>query len=612
MRFHRITPDDAPRRERRPATSTALLRLTPLVLALATASVQAGILTLEEMGSGVAGTAPTPVLAPVESGQNDLQSSVPALFNGADVGTIVGANRFYNAGIFGQGAITANVEAGHIWNGHETLGHVSVFQNDPGTFDSDGNPATPEYDRHATWVGMMIGGRPGGAIQGNWQTGIAPLTDLRSGAIATSWSGTAYALGFNFSPNSFTQPYNAYFGQADVINSSWGMNDPAGSNTYSIALDGMAYMNPNTTFVVSAGNTGVTGPNSVGSPGAAYNAITVGALQNDGANNYNTVAGFSSYGPQDYYDPVNGTVFGVRAAVDIAAPGTDLTSAYYGGQTGGNNPTLTGSPNGVPGGPDFYTGGLGGTSFSSPIVAGAATLIDSASYTTAGLAGNAASRDARVVKAVLMNSADKIPGWDNGQVANPNGFGGVITTQSLDWKSGAGALNLDRAFDQYLSGTTDVAGTGQGNLGTVQTVGWDFGQAVQGTDNIYEIGTKLLGGSNLYVTLDWFRDRLFDAQALQVFDVAQANLDLLIRDTLTNQVISESISLYNVVEHLAFALPRTSLYQIEVAFNGYNFLQGQLDAVYYGLAWWGTEAVPVPAVLWLMVVGLVMLRRRLA
>ena len=377
----------------RPMTRVGLLPLTALMLALAGASAQAEMLTLDPVGSGSAGAVSGSQLTQPGSGENDLQTSLPSVFNGADVNTIIGANRFYSAGIFGQGSITANVEAGHIWNGHETLGHVSVFQNDPATMDSDGNPATPEYDRHATWVGMMIGGRPGGAIQGGWQTGIAPLTDLRSGAVATVWGGSAYSLGFNFTPNTFTQPYNAYFGQADVINSSWGFTDPSGSNSYTIAMDGMANMNSSTTFVVSAGNSG-DGPNTVGSPGAGYNAITVAALQNDGANNYSSVASFSSRGPQDYYDPVNGTVRGVRAAVDIAAPGTDLTSAYYGGQTGGNNPTLPGSPSGVPGGPSFYSGGLAGTSFSSPIVAGAASLVDSASYTSATLAGNAASRGA--------------------------------------------------------------------------------------------------------------------------------------------------------------------------------------------------------------------------
>ena len=74
-------------------------------------------------------------------------------------------------------------------------------------------------------------------------------------------------------------------------------------------------------------------------------------------------------------------------------------------------------------------------------MAGGAALLDSASYNTPALAVNPNSRDARVIKAVLMNSADKIPGWNNGEIPHPNGFGGVRTTQSLDYNSGAGAMN---------------------------------------------------------------------------------------------------------------------------------------------------------------------------
>ena len=39
-----------------------------------------------------------------------------------------------------------------------------------------------------------------------------------------------------------------------------------------------------------------------------------------------------------------------------------------------------------------------------------------------------------MIKAVLMNSADKLAGWDNGQAFNA-GLGYVVTTQALDWTS---------------------------------------------------------------------------------------------------------------------------------------------------------------------------------
>ena len=47
--------------------------------------------------------------------------------------------------------------------------------------------------------------------------------------------------------------------------------------------------------------------------------------------------------------------------------------------------------------------------------------------------------DARVIKANLLNAATRIAGWSNGESPHPNGNGGVKTTQSLDYVSGAGA-----------------------------------------------------------------------------------------------------------------------------------------------------------------------------
>jgi hypothetical protein len=596
---------------------------------LLTASADAGVapdLVQLSGGSAFGSSVPINRLPDFGSGVGDMQTNLPVTFSGGNVNNIVGANTFYANGFTGQGTKTANVEAGHIWSGHETLGHVLQFSNDPGAWNDPGtvgNQTSDLFDRHATWVGMTIGGRNGGANQGTYQTGIAPNTDLKSGAIASVWSGNAFATGFNFSGNSFATPYTAYFGAADVINSSWGGTDTRGIGGFAVALDGLANQFPSSTFVVSAGNSAdpdnnpATAPvtNTVGAPGSGYNAITVGALKNNGSNVYNAVADFSSRGPQDFgWTDSNGNIFGCnacRAAVDIASPGTDLTAAYYGGTTGGNNPTLVGSPNGPVGAPNFYTFSVAGTSFASPIVAGGAALLDSTSYNTPALAANAASRDARVIKAVLLNSADKIPGWTNGQTAHPNGNGGVQTVQSLDYNSGAGALNLTKGYSQYVTaGTRDVAGTPSGNQGPVSPVGWDFGQVASGVDNIYPINQPLLGGTLLTVTLDWFRERAFNVAQQTLSEIAQADLDLIIRDTTTGNLISESISGVNNTEHLYFTLPRTSMYQIEVNFFGTIFdFSGSYASEQYGLAWSAT-AVPEPASAVLLAVGLVVFAGR--
>jgi hypothetical protein len=566
-------------------------------------------------GSGTGASNLYEITAPLGEFQaeNHIMTNLPAAFNGANVNGIVGANAFYTNGITGQSAVITNVEGGHVWNAHETLTHVTNFSNgatawdDPGTA---GAQTTDLMDRHATWVGMLIGGRNGGASQGQFQVGIAPGADLRSGAIASSWNGAAWANSYNFNFNSFATPYNAAFGTAHVINSSWGFTDPTGTNFFSIALDGLADNRPSTTFVTSAGNSG-PGANTVGSPGSGYNSITVGALANDGANNYAAIAGFSSRGPQDYSDPLNGTVVGVRAAVDISAPGTNLTSAFYGGTTGGNNPTLAGSA--ASGGPNFYSFSVQGTSFASPIVAGGAGLLNSASLNTPALAANPNSRDARVVKAILLNSADKVPGWNNGQIAHPNGNGGVLTLQALDYTYGAGAMNLDEAYDNFLqTATRDLAGTFSGNLGLVDPVGWDFGVVVEGLANTYTINTPLLAGSDFTLTLSWFRDRDWDGVSGTVFERAQVDLDLRVIDTATNLVISESLTTYDLVEHLHFSIPATSTYRIEVEYAGEVFDTIGTTQEQYGIAWSAT-AVPEPASTALALTGLVMLagaRRR--
>ncbi|MGA0850337.1 MAG: S8 family serine peptidase, partial [Chthoniobacterales bacterium] len=382
------------------------------------------------------------------------------------------------------------------------------------------------------------------------QEGLAPGTDLRSAAVATSWSGNAYALSFGISANSYITAYGNSFAVADVVNSSYSYSDAGGTDVFTIFSDAMSFQNPETLQVVSAGNSG-PGANTVGAPGSGYNTLTVGALGS--ANNFNTVASFSSRGPQDfaYIDYAAGgvevTVAGVRAAVDIAAPGESLVSAFYGGQTGGNNTSLAGSSNQGTNA-DAYSAGIAGTSFASPIVAGGAALAYSAAKTLPSLSTNAEATQNMVVKSLLLTGADKTSGWSNGQFTT-NGV--VTTTQSLDWAVGAGRMNLDRTFDLQVNGQTGVDGIAVGAQGAVLGTGWDFGAAQLGFDNDYTIDDVLLGGSTFTTSLSWMRDREYVGG--YVDDYAQADLNISLwslgSDYSFQSKVAESISLYNTVEH---------------------------------------------------------------
>jgi len=527
-----------------------------------------------------AGSTPVPTFG-IAPEQSDPSAAAVTTVGGYtfDINTFLGAGAYYDNAtpIIGQNTVTTNLEAGYFWNGHETLQHVVTnttnFISGSTAWGGDSVPA--KYDRHATWATMLIGGRQtvGGGI---YQDGIAFGTDLRAAAIASDWVSPAYALSFNLTVESFLVPYERTFGVADVVNSSFGFTDPDGTDALSVVMDAYAFQNPLTTYVTSAGNSG-PGSNTVGSPGSDYNAITVGALTN--ANTFDTVASFSSRAPQDFgYIDASGTavsIAGVRAAVDISAPGASLVSAFWGGQAGGNNPTLTSSTNQGTSA-DLYSLGIAGTSFAAPLVAGGAALVVSAAKTLPVLASNPAAAQSIVVKSLLLTGADKTTGWSNGQqTVTVGGTTYLRTTQSLDYAAGAGRLDLATTFGLQVGGQIDVVGTGTGNLGTVARTGWDYGSAVIGSRNDYVIADALTGSTTLTASVDWLRNRYFDYATTTYADVAQANLNLSVWQLdATNAfttLIARSESLYNTVEHLSFLLPQSGRYGLRIEYPANTF-----------------------------------------
>ncbi|MCC7146518.1 MAG: S8 family serine peptidase [Phycisphaeraceae bacterium] len=501
------------------------------------------------------------------------------------INDLIGADAFYNAGYTGTRAVVANIEGGRAWNLHETLTALETFLVDP----VGSGPQLGDYDAHPTEVAQIIAG------QGteNYQKGIAYGSELWSGAIATEYPDAPTSSNFNYSRTSLLYPYetamkNGVSGRkANVINSSWGTT---GSNTTgfdyaSCMIDSLAYANGQT-VTLAAGNSGPT-PNTVLSPARAYNVITVGATGNDlSTPPYKDVATFSSRGPGDYYDPETGdTIVGVRAIIDLVAPGHVLKLAKYGGTTGSN----TGGIDPTGGATNMYHTYQTGTSFSSPAVAGGAALVVDVGYDRYG-GGQAV--DGRVVKAVLMNSATKPTGWNNGQAV---GFDDAIrTTQSLDHSSGAGQMNLDQAFLQYTEGTHNVAGNGGGSI---SSIGWDYGLASSAATNDYFITPVLAGLSKFNVTLTWFVKRSYSNKNMNIFnEVNFDNLDLQVWETdgsTLTTLVAESSSQFNNTEHLSFTLPHNGQYALRVVWNGENFdFEDVSDSEIFGLAWSGFE-VPI-------------------
>lgn len=543
-------------------------------------------------------TVPSPVTPNplMKTARGTIVSSNPSTFTGIDIGNRIGANTFYSAGFTGTSSIIANIEAGHIWNGHETLTHVTQQIN--------GTGATGQFDRHATWVGQSIGGR-GIAVVDVFKRGIAYNATLWSGAIATSWSGAAYALNFSTTFASFATPYQTAMisgvsgNTADVVTSSWGFSgDSPGRDAYTMTIDAYAAQTGKP-IVFSAGNSGPTAE-TIGGPGTGYNMFTVAALGSDtDSPTYNTVSSFSSRGPSDAFVPAaalgSGTGAGallnnVRAKIDIAAPGQNLTLAFYGGTTGGNS----GGTN-VPGA-NLYSGNVAGTSFAAPILAASLGLMVDYAKTNALTRGV----DTRVLKVVMLNTADKTSGWSNAQIVSGNL---TSTTQSLDLNVGAGRVNLSNAYSYYAGtgATRDVPGNTPGSQGTVNQYGWDYGTVNRLSQNDYLINGNFSAGSPVTVTLNWLARRsITGTNSATISDNGFANLNLEVwqrTGASFTTIVGRSNSVYNNVEHLFFNLPLDGEYGIRVVYTGDNWRFDANTSETYGLAWsivpepWGLMAV---------------------
>ncbi|MBJ7326506.1 MAG: hypothetical protein JHC52_04080 [Chthoniobacterales bacterium] len=83
-----------------------------------------------------------------------LDAGIPAQSNATtsvgggafNLNTFLGANRYdtNSTPVNGQNTVAVNLEAGHIWNGDETLQHVTTFSNSAGT--GGGGSVAPVYD----------------------------------------------------------------------------------------------------------------------------------------------------------------------------------------------------------------------------------------------------------------------------------------------------------------------------------------------------------------------------------------------------------------------------------------------------------------------------------
>jgi subtilisin family serine protease len=295
----------------------------------------------------------------------------------------IGAPQAWRAGLRGDGVKVAVLDTGHD-AGHPALAGKVAASAD---FTGEGE-AGVDTDGHGTHVASTIAGSD------DRHTGVAPGARLLIGKVLGVNGGREDQVlaGMRWAVDN----------GARVVNMSLGGNGPGnGWDPLSMAVNDLSE-STGALFVISAGNEG--GPSTVGSPGAADRALTVGSVTKD-----DRLSTFSSRGPR----------IGDRGLKpEIAAPGSDIVAARASG-------TL------APFAVDERHARLSGTSMAAPHVAGAAAL----------LAQQHPDWTGEQLKGALVGSAHRLAG---------------VSTHG----QGAGRLDVARATTQRVR-VEGVAGFGE-------------------------------------------------------------------------------------------------------------------------------------------------------
>ncbi|MFE7307978.1 S8 family serine peptidase, partial [Streptomyces sp. NPDC057546] len=284
----------------------------------------------------------------------------------------IGAPEAWKAGYDGNGATVAVLDTG-VDATHPDLagklGEVRNFTDEPTANDGHG---------HGTHVASTIAGS--GAASGGSRKGVAPGARLLIGKVLDNGGSGSYSAiigGMDWAAHS----------GADIVSMSLGGQATDGTDVLSLVLDGLSE-ETGTLFVVAAGNTGAD--YTVGSPGAAASALTVGAVDRD-----DKLAPFSSRGPR---------VGDNGAKPDLTAPGVDIVAARAAGTSMGHPVDAA------------YTA-ASGTSMATPHVAGAAAI----------LAGRHPDWSGQQLKDALMSTTRTAPD----QTAYEQGTGRVDVARSV-------------------------------------------------------------------------------------------------------------------------------------------------------------------------------------
>jgi hypothetical protein len=289
----------------------------------------------------------------------------------------------------------------------------------------------------------------------------------------------------------------------------------------------------------------------------------------------------------DTYAAKYGTLFVSAAGPGggVAPPGTSYNCISVDAIDGGSSVGPT--PENQRCKPDLVAYG-GASSFATPYVSGAATVLMQAGLRGDGGNDTNSAAKAITLKAVLLNGAIKPTNWTH------------IASAPLDFRYGAGLLNVFNSYKQLAGGKqaaleqTSVnngnphpPGSASGNISTPS--GWDFATLTSSAsqDRISHYYFNVTNGNNsapftLTATLTWNRT----PNPIYPTKPNLNNLDLFLYDASTGNLIAASVSGVDNVEHLYVTGLSPGRYDLQVLkYGGTNTPGNVTTSETYALAW---------------------------
>ncbi|MEV6954873.1 S8 family serine peptidase [Streptomyces sp. NPDC051183] len=294
----------------------------------------------------------------------------------------IGADRAWEAGYDGKGVKIAVLDTG-VDKTHDDLRTQVVGEKNFTT-----SPDAADRVGHGTHVASIAAGT--GAKSGGTYKGVAPGAKVISGKVLND-------NGFGDDSGIIAGMEWAAAEGADVVNLSLGSPDSPGVDPMEATVNRLS-AEKGILFAIAAGNEGEAGASTVGSPGSADAALTVGAVDKD-----DRLAPFSGIGPRTGDGAVK---------PDVTAPGVAIAAAAAPGSAIDTRP---GTPHPAPG----YLQ-IDGTSMATPHVAGAAAILK-----------------------------QQHPGWQSAELK------GALTAstkggQYTVFQQGSGRIQVDRAMAQSV------------------------------------------------------------------------------------------------------------------------------------------------------------------